>query len=152
MDITKPVKFKGEFGELTVDSLIDTGASISIIPLDIAQQIGAWKTNDQMQIIGVNNQSSLLPLGAVIVQFPMFNNIGGKLVIPVSDKETRPIIGMDIMNPLGIIIDTKTRTLNLRGHENENSKDILAGIGTATLFVGGSFLVIKLLEEIFKQK
>jgi hypothetical protein len=56
---------------VTVETLIDTGALISIIPLDLAQQIGAWKTNDKIQIIGVNNQMSLLLLCAVIVEFPM---------------------------------------------------------------------------------
>ena len=152
MNITKPIRFKGKFGELTVDSLIDTGASISMIPLDLAQQIGAWKTNDKIQIIGVNNQINLLPLGAIIVKFPMFNDVGGKLVVPVGDKETRPIIGMDIMNPLGIIIDTKTKSLSLRNTDNENLKNILAGIGTATLFVGGTILVVKILEELFKKK
>jgi predicted aspartyl protease len=135
---------------VTVETLIDTGASISIIPLDLAQQIGAWKTNDKIQIIGVNNQMSLLLLCAVIVEFPMFNYIVvGKLIVAVSDKETRPIIGMDIMNPLGITIDTKAKTLSLRNPDNGNLKNILAAIGNATLFVGGIILVVKILEKIF---
>ena len=56
---------------MTVGAFIDTGASISIVPLDLSQQIGAWKTNDKIQIIGVNNQMSLLLLCALIVEFPM---------------------------------------------------------------------------------
>ena len=78
---------------MTVGALIDRGALISMIPLDLAQQIGAWKTNDKIQIIEVYNQMSLLLLCAVIIEFPMFNYIGGKLIVAVSDKETRPIIG-----------------------------------------------------------
>jgi len=56
---------------------------------------------------------------------------------------------MDIMNPLGITIDTKAKTLSLRNPDNDNLKNILAVIGNATLFVGGIILVVKILEEMF---
>jgi len=68
---SQSIRFKGKFGKVTVGAFIDTGASISIVPLDLSQQIGAWKTNDKIQIIGVNNQMSLLLLCALIVEFPM---------------------------------------------------------------------------------
>ena len=71
------------------------------------------------------------------------------MIVAISDKETRPIIGMDIMNPLGITIDTKAKTLSLRNPDNDNLKNILAVIGNATLFVGGIILVVKILEEMF---
>ena len=43
--VTFHVKFKGARGETLIKSLINTGADISLIPLKIARQIGAWRTN-----------------------------------------------------------------------------------------------------------
>lgn len=152
MEINHQVKFKGEKSEIIANSLIDTGASISIIPLDIAIQIGAWETGQQIEIVGVNNQRSIVPLGAVIIQFPQFNNIGSKVVIPVSENQKKPIIGMDILSPLGFIIDTKNKSIMLNDKSDSGFKDFYVGVGKATLFIAGTVIIINVLKEIFRKR
>jgi len=125
--------------------LIDTGADISIIPLKLAVMIGAWRTDQTINISGVHGQSRTLPLGVAHIYFPSLSEMGGRFVIAISDIEQKPIIGMDILRPLGINIDTRTHQLSVRNELWEAFKT-LSGVGVLT-FVG-----IKILESVFEEK
>lgn len=141
----QPVRFRGAEGEVIEEALIDTGASISLIPRKLAIKIGAWHTNQTINIVGIHRQSRVLPLGVVRVYFPSLNNIGGHFTVAVSDNEKEPIIGMDILRSLGISIDTTTSRLQVKN-------EIWEAFKTLSAFTVGGFLIIKALDAIFKEK
>jgi predicted aspartyl protease len=132
MRIYKDVRFKGAKGGIIKQSLIDTGASISLVPVELANSVGAWHTNQNLNIVGVHGQKRKLPLEKMGIFFPDLENKGGYLVVSVSDIEETPIIGMDILKPLGINIDTKTGELSIKNEIWEAFKT-LSGIGIAVL-------------------
>lgn len=144
MRIYQAIKFKGARKAVQQKALIDTGAGISLIPLRLAKNIGAWRTNQNINIVGVHEQSKTLELGIAEVYFLSLNDIGGQFPVAVSDVEKEPIIGMDILKPLGISIDTATHQLSVKNEFWEAFKT-LSGIGVLT-FVG-----IKLMESVFEE-
>ncbi len=145
MRIYQIAKFQGARTKTQENVLIDTGADISLIPLSLAMEIGAWRTNQTINIVGIHKQSRKLRLGVVHIYFPSLNNIGGRFFTAISDKEQKPIIGMDILRPLGISIDTKRHQLLVRNEVWEAFKTLSAW---GVLTYGG----IKILEAIFSDK
>jgi predicted aspartyl protease len=145
MRIYKPIKFKGARRRITKQSLIDTGANISLIPIELARHIGAWRTNQNVNVKGVHGQQRPLPLGKIGIFFPDLGNKGGYFLVAVSDVEEVPIIGMDVLKPLGINIDTKTEELSIK-HEVWEAFKTLSGIGIAF------FLGVKIIEKLFEEE
>ncbi len=62
---------KGAKDETVEQSLIDIGASISLLPIELAKQVEAWRTNQNVNVIGVHGQSRNLPLGKIGIFFPI---------------------------------------------------------------------------------
>lgn len=145
MRIYKPIKFRGAHSEDIKESLIDTGASISVIPTELAIAVGAWRTDQYVDVIGVHGQSRRLPVGKIGIFFPALGDKGGYFLVAVSDVEKEPIIGMDVLKPLGISIDTKTEELSIKNEIWEAFKTI-SGIGVAF------FLGVKILEKLFEEE
>ena len=145
MKIYKCVKFKGKHTETTKKALIDTGADISLIPSKLASIIGAWHTNQWVDIVGVHGQSRKLPVGKIGIFFPELGDKGGYFLVAVSNIEKVPIIGMDILKPLGISIDTKTGELSIKNEIWEAFKT-LSAIGVVF------FLGVKVLEKLFGEE
>ncbi len=114
MRIYRPIKFKGANKEITKPSLIDTGDSISLIPIELAWCVGVWRTNQDVNVIVVHGQQRRPPLGKVGIFFPDLGNKGGDFLVAVSDVEKESIIGMNILRTLGINIDTKTGELSIK--------------------------------------
>ena len=145
MRIYKPIKFRGAHDETIRESLIDTGASISLIPMELAVTIGAWRTNQYVNVTGVHGQSRSFPIGKIGLFFPELGDKGGYFLVAVSDVEKEPIIGMDVLKPLGISIDTKTGKLSIKNEIWEAFKTI-SGMGVAF------FLGVKILEKLFEEE
>ena len=143
--IYKSVKFRGARGETIRESLIDTGASISLIPRELAITVGAWRTSQYINVTGVHGKSRVLPIGKIGIFFPTLEDKGGYFFVAVSDVEKEPIIGMDVLKPLGIGIETKTGELSIKNEIWEAFKTI-SGIGVAF------FLGVKILEKLFEEE
>ncbi len=144
MRIYQVIRFQGARNQTEERALIDTGADISMIPLRLAAMISAWQTNQTINISGVHGQSRTLPLGVARIYFPSLNDIGGQFYIAISNIEQEPIIGMDILRPLGVSIDIRNGRLLVQNEIWEAFKT-LAGVGVLT-FVG-----IKILESVFEE-
>ena len=138
------VIFQGAKGKIKKKALIDTGAEISLIPIGLATEIGVERTNETRNLVGVHGQGRVLPLGLMGAFFPSLNNKGGQFFIAISDKEKEPIIGMNILRPLGISIDTKTSQLQVKNEIWEAFKT-LSAVGVA------AFLTIEVLKVILKE-
>ena len=141
MSIYEDVKVRGARNEIIENALIDSGAEISLMSVDIASNIGAWRSNQQVNVEGVHGESRTLPLIFSYLNFPSLNDIGGQFAFAMSNTGRELIVGMDILNPLGIIIDTKTRHLSLKNEVWEAFKTLSA---VGVLFIGG----VKILEAL----
>jgi len=139
------VKIGGARARLIVRSLVDTGAEISLLPVNLARRIGAWKTKRQITVVGVHNQSRTLQLIVCRIWVPSLGNIGGRVPFAMTDNDQEPIIGMDVLKPMGISINTKTGVLSVQNEVWEAFKT-LAGAGVA--FYAG----ISLLEALSGSK
>ena len=144
MSIYADIKLQGARNEIIKRALIDTGAEISLMPLSIAANIGAWRTNQQTNVVGVHGEAKTLPIIVAYLYFPSLNNIGGQFAFAMSNTGQEVIVGMDILKPLGITIDTKTYQLLVKNEIWEAFKT-LAAIGV--LVIGG----VKLLEALSEQ-
>jgi len=116
-----------------------------MMPKGLANTIGAWHTNQNMDIIGVHKQKRTLPIGIANIYFSSLGDIGGPFSIAISDIEVEPIIGMDIMRPLGININTRTHELTL-------NNEIWEAFKTLSGIIVGGFIVVKALDAIFKEE
>jgi len=49
---------------------MDTRASISLMPRELAITVGAWRTDQYVNVTGVHGQSRDLPIGKIGISFP----------------------------------------------------------------------------------
>lgn len=145
MRIYEQILFQGAETKIIENALIDTGAEISLIPKGLANTIGAWHTNQNMDIIGVHNHKRTLPIGIANIYFSSLDDVGGQFSIAISDLEEEPLIGMDIMRPLGININTRT-------HKVTVNNEIWEAFKTLSGIIVGGFIVVKALDAIFKEE
>jgi len=124
------VRISGARASSIVRSLVDTGAEVSLFPVNLAKRIGAWTTNRQITVVGVHGQSRTLLLIACRILFPSLGNLGGQVICAMIDENREPIIGMDVLRPMGVSINTKTGALSVRNEVWEAFKT-LAGVGVA---------------------
>jgi len=128
MRIHASVKLQGESNELVVSALIDTEAEISMMHSTIARNIGAWHTNMLTKVEDVQGEVRTLPIVVAYLSFPPLMNIGGELAFAMSDEGGGLVIGTDILELLGITVDTKTHQLSVRKETWEAFKT-LANVG-----------------------
>lgn len=137
MAIYTNVTLAGGREQVQVSALVDTGAEISLIPNHIARSIGAWVTGQTTWVTGVHGDVREFPTVLANVFFSMLNNAGGGFPFVMSNVAKDVIVGVDIMNRLGITVDTKTGFLSIRNDVQEGLKTLLALAGGATLvFLG----------------
>jgi hypothetical protein len=110
-----------------------------MVPSSAASAIGAWRTNYSQTVTGVHQDTKTLPVVLVDLYFPDLS-IGGRFPLAMSDLQQEVIIGMDVLRPLGVSIDTVTGQISVKNEVWEAFKT-LATIGV--LVVGG----IKMLES-----
>jgi predicted aspartyl protease len=144
MNIYSNVKLQGARNEIMVEGLIDTGAEISLMPLSMGVKIGAWRTNQQINVVGVHGETRILPMAVACLYFPSLNHIGGQFAFAVGETNREIIVGMDILELLGITIDTRTQQLSVK---NEIWEAFKALTGAGVLFIGGVKLLQALSEE-----
>ena len=143
MRIYVEVHLQGETNYTSHSALVDTGAELSLIPLSIARNIGAWSTSQQTNVVGVHGQGRILPIVIANLYFPSLNNVGGEVAFAMSDVEQELIIGMDILRPLGIIVDTKTSKLSIKNEIWEAFKTL----ATVGVLVWGGIKALQKLSE-----
>jgi predicted aspartyl protease len=131
MRIYTDIKLKGASNEIIINALIDSGAEISLMPLRIAQNIGAWKTNEYIDIKSVHEEIKECSIIIAELYFISLNLVGGQFRFAMSDVAKEVIIGMDILKPLGITIDTKSNSLSIKNEILEAFKT-LSTVGVIT--------------------
>lgn len=127
MSIYTDIKLKGARNEIIENALVDTGAEISLMPLSLGANIGAWYTGQQTDVVGVHGEARTLPIIVAYLYLPSLNNMGGQFAFAMNNTGQELIVGMDILKPLGIIIDTKTHQLSVKNEIWEAFKTLAAG-------------------------
>lgn len=152
MSIYEDIEVEGVNVKVTVKALIDTGAQISIVPLKLVRKIGApylvRKSGNirrliRVPVFGIHGNVKRYPLVVVTIKFPKLG-VGGKFVIAAGEVST-PIVGMDILNPLGINIDTKTGNVYVKNELWEAFK-IISTVGV------GIWIGKKIWNMLFEEK
>lgn len=132
MQIRELIHLGGARGGAWPSALIDTGAEMSVIPSGVASEIGALATGRHVSLTGVHRDTKTLALMQAEMWFPDLQ-AGGWFEFAVSDHARDIIVGMDILNPLGVSIDTETGHLSRKG-ETFGAFFKLALISGAVLF------------------
>ena len=143
MRINVEVHLQGETNSTSHSALVDTGAELSLIPSSIARNIGAWNTSQQTNVVGVHGQGRILPIVVANLYFPSLNNVGGEVAFAMSDVEQELIVGMDVLRPLGITVDTRTGRLSIKNEIWEAFKTL----ATVGVLVWGGIKVLQKLSE-----
>lgn len=137
MQIHADVTFEGAHASETHPSLIDTGAVVTLLPLDLAGRVGASDFDEVVTLSGFNGHPSRCAVIGVKATFPGLQGKGGLVRVYAMPNLDRPIIGMDIMKPMGIAIDTRTHslTINIPMWEGFKKAAAIGTIGYATVKV-----------------
>lgn len=144
MTIYSDLILRGALNTIKARAVIDTGAERSMLPLWMANNIGAWPTHDQTNVMGIHRDVRRLQLIVAGLYFPHLNPSGGLFTFVMSDVQPEPIIGMDILNRLGIDIDTKTGQLSVKNEFWEAFKTLTAA---SVICVGAMKFLDTLLEQ-----
>jgi predicted aspartyl protease len=145
MQIRKKLIIEGSRQE-NVDALIDTGASVTLLPKNIADKIGVKYTGETQSLGGAfEGLGDVADVAVVNIRFPFLNNLNYLARVAVSAKAKDILIGLDILNPLSIIVDTKTHELRIK---NESADAIIGGLA----LVGVGAIAYLVLNALFGKK
>ena len=103
-----------KIGENDIRFLVDTGAQVSLLPLDIVKACNLEDILDQRiagQLKGVGSDRVMGKIHYLEVQLPCG-------IIPCSftvceNNNIDPILGIDMMQQMGLLLDFKTRTIKI---------------------------------------
>ena len=103
-----------KIGENDIRFLVDTGAQVSLLPLDIVKACNLEDILDQRiagQLKGVGSDRVMGKIHYLEVQLPCG-------IIPCSftvceNNNIEPILGIDMMQQMGLVLDFKTRTIKI---------------------------------------
>jgi predicted aspartyl protease len=123
MKIYENIIYKASKGSTSLKSLIDTGATVTMIPISLAKKIGAYRTDKTIKLVGVHGQEKTCEVAVLKLYFPSLDNLGGALSVAVTDFEEEPLIGMDILSRYEIIINTQKLTLETKKPLTDLFKD-----------------------------
>ena len=126
MIIHQDVIVRAAIGERLVSAVIDTGASISMIPSNIASEIGTWRTDRFTILRSAFQETKQFELRVAEVSFPSLANRGGRILFALDDEGNDLIIGMNVLEPMGIWIDTQNHRLEIRNEGWEAFKKVVA--------------------------
>ena len=140
--IFHPLRIEGDGEFLTVDAIIDIGADLTMIPSGIAWKVGAKATGETIPITGVHGQAIDHPISYVNLKFPKLKNAGGDFSVVVTDSLPNPLIGMDVLGPLRVRIESDEKELSI---PNKGWEKFAKG---ATI-TGLEYLGFRILGELF---
>lgn len=139
--IEKPVTFTGSQGTTTVTAIIDTGATTTLLPRSIAADIGTHATGFRRWVGGIAGGEDM-EFAIAGVTFPTLGK-GNQILVAISDNFPVPLIGMDVMSPMGITIDTESGEFKLNNKLWEAFKTVSAVVVAG----GGAVAVISAIGE-----
>ena len=91
-----------------VDAIIDTGATMVVLPMDIVEELGLKKMRE-VKVRYANNKVETKPIyGVVNIEL---KGRSANLDVLVEEKGSQPLIGQVLLELLDLIVEPKTRKL-----------------------------------------
>ena len=91
-----------------VDAIIDTGATMVVLPMDIVEELGLRKMRE-VKVKYANNKVEKKPIyGVVNIEL---KGRSANLDVLVEEKGSQPLIGQVLLELLDLIVEPKTRKL-----------------------------------------
>ena len=91
-----------------VEAVIDTGATMVVLPKDIVEELGLKKMRE-VEVRYANNNVETKPIyGVVNIEL---NGSSANLDVLVEEKGSQPLIGQVLLELLDLIVEPKTRKL-----------------------------------------
>jgi len=91
-----------------VDAIIDTGATMVVLPRDIVEELGLRKMRE-VKVRYANNKVETKPIyGVVNIEL---KGRSANLDVLVEEKGSQPLIGQVLLELLDLIVEPKTRNL-----------------------------------------
>ena len=142
MQIRKDIVLEGS-SSITANVLVDTGASMTLLPKSVADRIGVKYTGEQVSMSGAfAGMGDMADVAVVSIRFPFLNNLLYVTRVAVSTKANDILLGLDILNPLKMTIDTHTHEIVVKNEVIEVAK---AGLMVA----GGIAITALILKALF---
>ena len=93
---------------LEVEAVIDTGATMVVLPMDIVEELGLRKMRE-VKVRYANNKVETKPIyGVVNIEL---KGRSANLDVLVEEKGSQPLIGQVLLELLDLIVEPKTRKL-----------------------------------------
>lgn len=102
---------------VTVDAVIDTGATMLVLPQDVVDELGLRKIRDVRVKYANNKVESKGVYGAVSLEI---KSRTGTFDVLAEEAGSQPLVGQVVMEVLDLVVDPRTRTLS----PNPNSPDV----------------------------
>ena len=91
-----------------VDAIIDTGATMVVLPMNIVEELGLRKMRE-VKVRYANNKVETKPIyGVVNIEL---KGRSANLDVLVEEKDSQPLIGQVLLELLDLIVEPKTRKL-----------------------------------------
>lgn len=93
---------------LRVRLLVDTGATHSLLPSDLASRLGISPSPRKVSVELADGRRKSLPLGTVVVR--LLGREAGETVL-IGPPGTEPLLGVEALEALGLKVDPQRRRL-----------------------------------------
>lgn len=91
-------------GRLKVRMLVDTGATHSLLPLDLASKLGIPVSPRKVRVELADGRRKSFALGTVIVR--LLGREAGDTVL-IGPRGTEPLLGVEALEALGLTVDPR---------------------------------------------
>ena len=91
--------------------MVDSGADVTLIPINILQTIGARQTKTR-QLRGVTGVAKRV--GLYVVKIRLSTHIIHAVYVVAGDKNTEAILGRDVLNHLVVTLDGPAGVTEIR--------------------------------------
>lgn len=108
------VKFHGARATLPLESIVDTGASVTAISRAVADAIGAEYTKDKLSIKIANGRTLKCPLANVRLSIP-YLRCSTRLQVAVVNAMIPPLIGSDFLQRKKMTVSYRDHSIRYRG-------------------------------------
>ncbi len=93
--------------EKSAKFLVDTGATYSLIPPDMAKEVGLALAERKMTVVLANGKRSRLPMGLALLKVDG-RETGTVFLVGACDE---PLLGVEALEALGLAVDPAGRRL-----------------------------------------
>lgn len=93
---------------MEIEALVDTGATMVVLPQDIARQLGLKKVRE-VKVRYANNKVEMKPVYRAVIMEILGRE--GTFDVIGEEENSQPLIGQVVLEVLDLVVDPRTRKL-----------------------------------------